>query len=138
VTPGTRKILTSALGLPESATEDQMAHKLADVLMQPASVPTTMQIDDPEASFHQLAEKLSRATGISLADAYSRISQEAPDLYLRAAVGRSAVDRRPGQGTEPPSSPRSESRPHARAGHGQGEGRQRVRSDGAGRSGGRR
>ena len=42
--------------------------------------------DDPQATFHELAQKTSKVLGISLADAYSRVSQEAPTLYERATA----------------------------------------------------
>lgn len=74
-----KKILTTALGLPESATDVEIGYALADKTA-PAT-PTTRLTDDPQSTFHSLAERLSKAAGISLADAYSRVSLEAPGFY---------------------------------------------------------
>lgn len=84
-----KKILTTALHLPESATDVEIGHALAD-LNKPSSSTSAVSYgegtrrvaEDPQGTFHSLAERLSKAAGISLGDAYARVSQEAPAFYL--------------------------------------------------------
>jgi hypothetical protein len=100
-----KKVLTSMLGLPETATEEDCgramakltenytpadwratlveAFNLRDQLRPGTSLPTAAS-DDPQAAFHALAERTSKVLGISLSDAYSRVAREAPALYERA------------------------------------------------------
>jgi hypothetical protein len=81
-------ILAGALGLPESATDEQLAAKLYEK-MTPTVPVLPPAPDDPQGTFHSLAKRLSEAKGISLGDAYSLASREAPDFYNRV---RDAAD----------------------------------------------
>lgn len=89
-----KRILTRALGLSEHASDDELAAAIADA-MSPQTAPHGSQTatvgllsapDDPQATFHELAEQTSKVLGISLADGYNRVSQEAPTLYERATA----------------------------------------------------
>jgi hypothetical protein len=80
-----RKILTAALGLPETATDDQMAAKLADIMAPKFEASMALSVD-PEMEFHRLASQMSATMGISLADSYSLVSRECPTLHERYAA----------------------------------------------------
>jgi hypothetical protein len=86
-----RRILTAAVGVPETATDDEIALAMAEMLRGQTAVSSTepanlRDADDPQAAFHDLARRTSEVLGISLGDAYSRVSAEAPTLYERASA----------------------------------------------------
>jgi hypothetical protein len=83
-----KTILAKALGMPEDSTDEQLATKLADVIAPQVPVLPAVP-EDPQGTFHSLAKRLSEAKGISLGDAYSLVSREAPDYYSRV---RDAAD----------------------------------------------
>ena len=82
--------LKKALGLPEKASNAQILWKLEDRLgaQAPADAthgshvsPKIQASDDPQERFHQLAKMTSDVLGISLSDAYSRVSRENPLMW---------------------------------------------------------
>jgi hypothetical protein len=77
-----KKILATALHLPETATDVEIGYALADKTA-PAT-PTTRLTDDPQAEFEAMARKAATTLGMSLSDAYSYVSREAPTLWERA------------------------------------------------------
>jgi hypothetical protein len=83
--------LARSLGLSHGATSthilDEICKRLSETTGKPtAPVAASGVHDDPQAAFHVLAERTAEVLGISLADAYSRVSQEAPTLYERASM----------------------------------------------------
>jgi hypothetical protein len=84
-----RHTLASALGLHEAASDDDIARALADHMLagrDQAPRASVRLTDDPQQAFHELAQQTAKVLGISLSDAYSRVSAEAPILYERAAA----------------------------------------------------
>jgi len=95
-----RAILSRSLGLPESASDDQIARALADVMhpswrpvvreafgqaSSPSIVPPRIQAsDDPQATFAKLAEQWAKVHDVSLAEGYRQVAKEAPTLYERS------------------------------------------------------
>ena len=82
-----RKILTTAVGVPENATDDQIARAMAEMLgqgSQTASVEAQSVADDPQGEFERLSELYAKTHGVSLAEGYSRVSAECPILFERA------------------------------------------------------
>jgi hypothetical protein len=78
----TKKILANMLHLPVSATDVEIGYALAE-LSKPAQTTKAMS-DDPQATFDALARKAAATLNISLSDAYSYVSREAPVLWERA------------------------------------------------------
>jgi hypothetical protein len=81
--------LAQSLGLARDATSTHILNELCERLgTAPVEAPSGLLSapDDPQGEFHRLAERTSKVLGISLADAYSRVSNEAPTLYERATA----------------------------------------------------
>jgi hypothetical protein len=91
-----RQILADAFGLPPTASEDEVAQAWADDIIatqrtsqglsEPPQVTGGASVDDPQAEFERMAELWAKTHGVSLAEGYSRVSQEAPTLYERATA----------------------------------------------------
>jgi hypothetical protein len=82
-----RKIITSAVGVPESATDDEIAYALAEIIhpQVPGSTTGAANLrDDPQAEFEKLAELYAKTHSVSLAEGYRQVSIQAPTLYDRA------------------------------------------------------
>jgi len=80
-----RKILAEAFGLSPGASEDEIAQAWADDIIRQQDARSMLAgSDDPQGKFHELADRTSKVLGISLSDAYSLVSKEAPTLYDRA------------------------------------------------------
>ena len=80
-------ILAAALELPESTTATELAETLAAKMTPQESANTAHArhlSDDPQAMFEVLARKASATLNISLSDAYSYVSKEAPTLWERS------------------------------------------------------
>ena len=74
-----RTIVTAAAGLPLTATDDQIATALADMIRPRVE---HRQLTEPSAkSFGDMVASVMASENISYADAASKVSRERPDLY---------------------------------------------------------
>lgn len=88
-----RKILTTAVGVPETASDDEIAKAMAELMNPPAPrgsiSPQIQASDDAQERYRALAEATAKAKNISLNDAYSLVSRDNPEIWNQA---RQAAD----------------------------------------------
>jgi hypothetical protein len=77
-----RKIITSAVGVPESATDDEIATAMAEII-RPGSTTDAANLRDsqPTSTFAEMVTRVMANEKLNYGDAASKVSRERPDLY---------------------------------------------------------
>jgi hypothetical protein len=81
------RLLARALGLPDMASDDELARALNDLrrpTRQPAGSPVVQAPDDPQAEFERLAEQWAKVHNVQLAEGYRAVAKQAPILFERS------------------------------------------------------